>query len=214
VGTVMWALLGCKEPEPEPLPSSAEYDLEVLRLRGQVRSDGAVVQAVVTLVAGDTWLQLGGHDELALVLSDGEQTFTEFGYHELVAKLPSVEPEGAMVLSREDEQLVVPFSLPPPFELTLEEPQSYGTPHRVSWEASSGGLVSVTVEGLCLEIPLQRTLSFDQGWYEVQPADLPLAEEPCELWVTVLREELAEDLVLKQIRTISFVMGPVAGSVP
>jgi hypothetical protein len=207
VGTVMWALLACQE-EPEPVPLSAEFYLEVLGLRGSVRSDGEVVQAEVNVLAGDGWVRLGGADELTLLLPDGEQSFTELADHQLVAQLPSTELEGALVLSREDEALEVPFSLPTPLTLSLEDP------YRVRWEPAERGKISVVVEGMCLDSPLRRPLSFDQGWYEVQPADVPLAEEACELWVTVQRAEQAGRLLLQQVRTISLEMGPVMGVAP
>jgi hypothetical protein len=213
VGAVMWVWLGCTGGESQ-LPSAADYALRELTLTGEARSDGSVVQAVLWMGSPDGLVQLGGSDELTLWMPDGQQVFTELADHSLLAQVASAELEGSIVLARGQESVELPVSLPEPFELTLEEPQSYGTPHRVSWEPSETATVTVLIEGMCLEIPLWRPLQFDQGWFEVQPADLPLAQDSCELWVKVMRDQHTEGLLTQQVRAISFVMGPVAGSTP
>lgn len=209
-------LPACGGPDPAPalpLDRTDVFGFAELSLSGQIRASEVELQAALAVSASGAPRDLGGGDELWLLAPSGERRrFTSYETL-LLAALPADQVgEGTLeiLMTRGDLESRIPVTLPRAFSLEVTE-REHGV-QRISWEPIAESAMSVYVDALCLSHPVERYLLFDQGFIDIQPADLSFVDEPCALSASVYRAAPSGPFSVEQIRTVA--LSPDIGGSP
>lgn len=216
--------------EPEAPHTSSELPTEALSLEVALRSNGSVAQMVVSLFGDNSAIPLSGKDQLLFGPAGGpSQPLTSFESADssaYVGQLATDAVDFELVLARSGGARVVStFSLRAPFALSVPAaPVSRAERIPITWDKDSEPEgMQLNIFSPCLRSGITRDFTFDPGAYDVQPADLFVAEgtADCDLQAMVTRPgadarfapELARldrqrALSLEQVRVASFATVP------
>lgn len=189
----------CSNELSPPPPTSSELPTSAISLDVALQSNGAVVQIVVTLLHESAVTSLSGEDQLLFGPAGApSQELTRFERERVsdtedvdesdrarrsqsayLGQLPAGATELELVLSRGDgARAVSAFTLPSPFALSVPAaPVSRAQPIPLTWDVGTDPYnARLEIDSPCLTQWIARGFEFDPGAFEVQPADLFLAE--------------------------------------
>jgi hypothetical protein len=191
-------IAGCDSDPPAPL-GSADLSADAISLSAMLRSNGGLAQILVSPRHEYQTVELTGGDELRFAPAGGpEQRLTLFEGSYL-GQLETGAIDFDLIFVRGGgERIESPITLPPHFALAAPAgPVSRAATIPITWDAAEGVFsVLLEIDGACLTQRIVRPFASDIGAYDVQPADLFVADGAagCDLEVRVTRSGVDEDL--------------------
>ncbi len=190
---VLCALAGCTDPEGIVPSEDLDTSSVVMQTMGSVGPENKLVVSTILRSNGGEFVQLSGEDALRAGKAPDQADMDRLPNNESPVYTSSHDP--AIVGEVYDVWLIrtkfrsatnTTFEIPPPFELFNITSLSRSSTTIIGWDNDDLlSSVLVTVQGECLENPLEITADVDQG--EITLPKIIDATELCPLTVTVAR---------------------------